>query len=199
MSGSTPTSSGASSVLTNKGDIVGFDTARKRIGIGSNDQVLTADSTNANGLAWKTSGSGNTFARIIKLEDETISSDSTLSNDSEILVSLSANKTYAFELILFFVTEATTDLKMTFSAPSGSDGDYNTVRNIIGGFPINNKTFGTTVVFDGTGGGSWAFVFGKVSTGETAGDLNFQWAQNASGGTNTIVKQGSSMIVWEQV
>jgi len=54
MSGSTPTSSGASTVLTNKGDIVGFDTARKRIGIGSDDQVLTADSTNANGLAWKT-------------------------------------------------------------------------------------------------------------------------------------------------
>ena len=53
MSGSTPTSSGASTVLSTKGDIVGFDTARKRIGIGSNDQVLTADSTNANGLAWK--------------------------------------------------------------------------------------------------------------------------------------------------
>ena len=58
MSGSTPSSSGASSVLTHKGDIVGFDTARKRIGVGINDQVLTADSTNVNGLAWKdTSGS----------------------------------------------------------------------------------------------------------------------------------------------
>ena len=58
MSGSTPTSSGASAVLTTKGDIVGFDTARKRIGIGSNDQVLTADSTDSNGIAWKTSSSG---------------------------------------------------------------------------------------------------------------------------------------------
>jgi hypothetical protein len=58
MSGSTPTSSGASAVLTTKGDIVGFDTARKRIGIGSNDQVLTADSTDANGLAWKAIAGG---------------------------------------------------------------------------------------------------------------------------------------------
>ena len=45
---------GASVVLTTKGDIVGYDTARKRIGVGINDDVLTADSTNANGLAWKT-------------------------------------------------------------------------------------------------------------------------------------------------
>jgi hypothetical protein len=49
---------GASVVLTTKGDIVGYDTARKRIGVGVNDQILTADSTNANGLAWKTASGG---------------------------------------------------------------------------------------------------------------------------------------------
>ena len=49
---------GASVVLTTKGDIVGYDTARKRIGVGINDEVLTADSTNANGLAWKAAGGG---------------------------------------------------------------------------------------------------------------------------------------------
>ena len=59
MSGGTPVaiSGKADTVLTTKGDIVGYDTVRKRIGIGINDQVLTADSTNANGLAWKTGGS----------------------------------------------------------------------------------------------------------------------------------------------
>jgi hypothetical protein len=61
MSGSTPTSSGASVVLTQKGDIVGFDTARKRIAVGSNDQVLTADSTTGDGIAWKTAGGGATI------------------------------------------------------------------------------------------------------------------------------------------
>ena len=54
MSGSTPSRSGASVVLTTKGDIAGYDTERTRIPIGSNDQVLTADSTNAKGVAWKT-------------------------------------------------------------------------------------------------------------------------------------------------
>jgi DNA-binding beta-propeller fold protein YncE len=56
--------SGASVVMTTKGDIVGYDTARKRIGIGANDEVLTADSTNANGLAWKTAGGGAEYSQL---------------------------------------------------------------------------------------------------------------------------------------
>ena len=50
--------SGASVVLTTKGDIVGYDTARKRIGIGADLTLLTADSTNANGLAWTAPAAG---------------------------------------------------------------------------------------------------------------------------------------------
>ena len=59
MSGSTPSGGGgASSVMTTKGDLAGFSTERIRIGSGTNDQVLTADSTNANGIAWKDAGGG---------------------------------------------------------------------------------------------------------------------------------------------
>lgn len=38
--------------LTTKGDILGFDSAHNRVPIGSNGQVLTADSTAALGLKW---------------------------------------------------------------------------------------------------------------------------------------------------
>jgi hypothetical protein len=38
--------------LTTKGDLFGFDTAAARIPIGTNNQVLTADSTQALGLKW---------------------------------------------------------------------------------------------------------------------------------------------------
>jgi hypothetical protein len=72
MSGSTPTSSGADVVMTTKGDIVGYDTARKRIGIGSNDQVLTADSTNGNGLAWKTISAGASATDNITINGKTL-------------------------------------------------------------------------------------------------------------------------------
>ena len=38
---------------TTKGDLSGFDTTFDRVPIGVNDQVLTADSAQALGLAWK--------------------------------------------------------------------------------------------------------------------------------------------------
>lgn len=43
---------GGSSPLTTKGDLYGFDTADARIPVGTNGQVLTADSTTALGVKW---------------------------------------------------------------------------------------------------------------------------------------------------
>jgi len=44
--------------LTTKGDLFGFDTADARIPIGTNGQVLTADSTQSLGLKWAAASSG---------------------------------------------------------------------------------------------------------------------------------------------
>ena len=41
-----------SAILTTKGDLAGFSTVVARIPIGSNNQVLTADNTQALGLKW---------------------------------------------------------------------------------------------------------------------------------------------------
>ena len=44
--------------LTTKGDLFTFDTADARLGVGTNGQVLQADSSTATGLKWATSSSG---------------------------------------------------------------------------------------------------------------------------------------------
>lgn len=43
---------GGSSPLTTKGDLYGYDTADARVPVGTNGQVLTADSSDAQGVAW---------------------------------------------------------------------------------------------------------------------------------------------------
>lgn len=49
---------GALSPLTTKGDLHGYDTANNRIPIGTNGQVLTADSAQTLGLKWATASPG---------------------------------------------------------------------------------------------------------------------------------------------
>lgn len=50
--------SGGTTPLTTKGDLFGYDTANARIPVGTNNQVLTADSTQALGVKWATPASG---------------------------------------------------------------------------------------------------------------------------------------------
>lgn len=63
---------------TTKGDLEGFSTVAARIPVGTNDQVLTADSTAAEGVAWKTPAAGGSAVfRGALLEEDTDTSRGT--------------------------------------------------------------------------------------------------------------------------
>lgn len=64
-------SAGASIPLTTKGDLLGFDTALNRVPIGTNNQVLTADSAQALGLKWATAASPSASGVMCKLTANT--------------------------------------------------------------------------------------------------------------------------------
>jgi len=87
-----------------KGEIIGTDgTTRQLLAVGTNDQILTADSAQATGIKWAAAaGGGLTFAKVVKNADETITSDNTYSDDAQLKFTANANKTYHVFQLLFF-------------------------------------------------------------------------------------------------
>jgi len=186
--------------LTTKGDLHGFSTVDERIPIGTNDFVLTADSAEALGIAWKvggSGGSGQTFARVVKKVDESVTSSTTLQDDDELFFTPNVSKTYGFMLFLLVANDGTPDFKEAFSVPTGATilvaaAAYSPVF-------LQSTRDGTTAQSHTTStGDKFLMIMGRVVMDTTAGDCNFQWSQNTSSATAEIVKEGSYLVVWEE-
>jgi hypothetical protein len=113
---------GATSPLTTKGDLYGFSTSDARIPIGTNNQVLTADSTQALGLKWATpaSGAGMTF-----IAAETFSAVSSVTFNSVF------TSTYRNYLVLFDWTGSANNsckIRLRASGTDDTSSNYNTQR-----------------------------------------------------------------------
>jgi hypothetical protein len=80
---------GTASPLTTKGDVWGYSTTDARIPVGTNNQVLTADSTTALGVKWATPAAGSL----------TLLSTTTLSGTSTTVSGISQSYTNLYVLI----------------------------------------------------------------------------------------------------
>jgi len=160
-------------------------------------QILAAISQAHGTWLWKTS-------------DQTITSSTTLTNDNDLATALAASKTYIFIARLFVFGAAAGDIKVAFTFPAS------TTFNAFGGLGIitGSTTVSTSAdleahAYPSTGTSptsSLAFgvpdtngvmidVSGQLVTSSTTGNLQLQWAQNASSGTGTTVKAGSWLLV----
>jgi hypothetical protein len=91
--------------LTTKGDLFTFDTADARLGVGTNGQVLTADSAEATGLKWATPAGGGKVLQVVMGTYATSVSNS-LSTLADTGLSASITPSAATSKILVLVSQA---------------------------------------------------------------------------------------------
>ncbi len=139
-------------------------------------------------------GAGHTLVR--KTADENVTNSTTLQNDDHLFVAMAANDVWEFEAVVYFTsTSNTPDFKATFTVPTGATIRwYAEFRETDGGTATGAliNASATTTAYDMTGNQSAVMrARGVVINGANAGNLQMQWAQNASSGTAMTVQSGS--------
>jgi len=132
--------------------------------------------------------------RAVKEASETITSDDTVSNDTDLVVPLLANRRYGFLMLARVNSGVTPDFKYTFAAISNATGFYQ--NGALGSVPVSEVAFATTNGVGTNAGNQMLLTTGIVLMGSTDGNLQYQWSQLTSNGANTTLLEGSFLIAW---
>ena len=202
-----PTGGGASSPNTTKGDLHGYSTVDARVPIGTNDQVLTADSAQTLGLKWAAvAGGGPTVA--YKSADESVTSSTTAQNDNHLTFSIGASEVWCVICHLRMSAATGGDFKAGFTAPSGASG-----LAAVLGTGISSVSFSDTSMDNqsaslatggfaggvGAGNETMVIVTGYIANSTNAGTVALSWAQRVSSGTATKLHTGSVLVAHQVV
>jgi len=144
--------------------------------------------------------------------EQTINNTATLATLTDFTTALVANATYVAEFVLIYLSGTTPDVKFKWdigsvsgctiewgqtgasainaAAPSGG-GAITTYNS------MHDQTQTMALAGQGTGADNKVVVpiFATIHNSSTAGNLNFQWAQNTANGSNTSLLVGSYMKI----
>jgi hypothetical protein len=133
--------------------------------------------------------------QVIKQAPQSVTSSTTLVNDTALLVSLPvASAQYIFRSMFYFTggTRGSSDLKYNWSIPSGASLAFALNGIGTGGGSFDGDGFSGSGALGTQGATQCAALFyGSLIVGTTTGTLQLQWAQNTSSGTATTMQAGS--------
>jgi len=138
---------------------------------------------------------------IAKQTDQSTVNNIVLIDDDELVFAGEANKTYVIWMMGIIVTPSVADMDFAWSVPAGATCVSNANSGIIWRGTSNqlietDRTVESLLGGSGTNKLQFGFIF-IVQMGGTAGDVQYQFAQNVTNATNTTMKAGSAMIVFE--
>lgn len=136
-----------------------------------------------------------------KTANETVNNSNTPQNDDELFVSVAASTLYTLKGLIVYTSGTTPDFRYTWSLPAGASHSTN-ARIFSRSLAAPSVMVDTRTFISGNSGGDGLGttlstqgqvleLFGYILTGANAGTAQFQWSQNTTNLSDTIVYAGS--------
>ena len=142
---------------------------------------------------------------VAKEVTESVTSSTTFQDDNELFLPVEANAKYRVALMLLHDAGATGRFKMQFTAPTGAAMDWGIhnvhINEVDSSTTVNDVSMPSRLLSDpqsiggGPSAGTCSFIGGTLTTSSTAGNLQLQWAQNATDATAARVRAGSILTI----
>ncbi len=164
------------------------------VAVGTCGQVLTSNGVGA-APTFQAAAGGGGFSTVVKACDQTITCDTTLTNDCCLKFAVDANSKYAFNMVFRAKSHSVADFKHGWCLPCGTTGEGLQANDILkGAANCGADAVSLACVFAGTTDGvqnNFGGAVGFIQTSCTSGCIVFQWAQNAASCIDTILRAGS--------
>ncbi len=159
----------------------------------SDDELIVYDTDGTTVGRISISELGAPFS-VLKTDDESVTSSTTLQNDDHISFPVESNSRYHFIMTLAYNAGTTGDVKIGWSVPTGT-----IMHRMADAFTSPNDFSETdTLRLQGSGASnSTGNTYGTIHTAGTAGTMQMQWAQQSSDVTPSTIYEGSGIIIWK--